>query len=132
MGTATGWIGGHDAVRRLLQRVGLGPRPGELDAAVARGFDATVSALTQPASGPDAGVAATPLLDFGAPAPPLAKSASIETRQAQRREQAVQARQLQVWWLDRMARWTRRFWSGWRGFGTAISPPASPRSAARS
>src|SRR6185295_2647294 len=55
MGTATGRIADRDAVRRLLQRVGLGPRPGELDAAVARGFDATVSALTQPASGPDAG-----------------------------------------------------------------------------
>jgi uncharacterized protein (DUF1800 family) len=103
VGTARGRIADRDAVRRLLQRVGLGPRPGELDAAVARGFDATVSALTQPAGGPDAGVAATPLPDFGPPVPPLAKTASIETRQAQRREQAAQTRQLQVWWLDRMA-----------------------------
>ena len=103
VGTATGVIADRQAVRRLLQRVGLGPRPGELDAAVARGFDATLAALTQPASGPDAGVAATPLPDFGPPAPPLAKAASIETRQAQRREQTAQARQLQLWWLDRMA-----------------------------
>lgn len=103
METATGVIADRDAVRRLLQRVGLGPRPGELDAAAARGFDATLSTLTQPATGPDAGVAASPLPDFGAPAPPLAKTASIEARQAQRRQQAAQTRQLQVWWLDRMA-----------------------------
>lgn len=95
-------IGDRDAVRRLLQRVGLGPRPGELDAAAARGFDATVAALTQPATNADAGVAATPVPDFGAPANLLTRRASIEARQAQRREQTAQARQLQVWWLDRM------------------------------
>ncbi|HKS52350.1 MAG TPA: DUF1800 domain-containing protein [Pseudonocardiaceae bacterium] len=103
VGTATCRIADRDAVRRLLQRVGLGPRPGELDDAAARGFDATVSVLTQPVTGPDAGVAATPLPDFGAPVAPLAKTASIQARQAQRREQAAQARLLQVWWLDRMA-----------------------------
>ena len=35
-------IGERDAVRRLLQRLGLGPRRGELDTATAAGFDATL------------------------------------------------------------------------------------------
>lgn len=102
VGTATEVITDRDAVRRLLQRVGLGPRLGELDAAASHGFDATVDALIQSATSADAGVAATPVPDFGAPAPRLTKMADVEARQAQRREQAAQTRQLQVWWLDRM------------------------------
>ena len=98
----TSVIADRDAVRRLLQRVGLGPRPGELNAAVARGFDATVATLTQPAPSSDPGVAATPVPDFGPPIQRLTKTASLEARQAQRRGQAAQTRQLQVWWLDRM------------------------------
>lgn len=102
VGTATEVITDRDAVRRLLQRVGLGPRLGELDAAASHGFDATVNALTQPTTSADAGVAATPVPDFGAPAPRLTKMTDVEARQAQRREEAAQTRQLQVWWLDRM------------------------------
>ena len=36
------------AVRRLVVRVGLGPRPGELDAAGTAGFDATLATLLAP------------------------------------------------------------------------------------
>ncbi|MGH3830970.1 MAG: DUF1800 domain-containing protein [Pseudonocardiaceae bacterium] len=104
VGTTTATITERDAVRRLLQRVGLGPRPGELDSSAASSsFDATLAALTTPATGVDAGVAATPAPVFG-PAPKrLGKTAPIAARHAQFREQAEQARQLVVWWLDRMS-----------------------------
>jgi uncharacterized protein (DUF1800 family) len=100
---SSGVISERDAVRRLVQRVGLGPRPGELATAASAGFEATLAALTAPRAGPDAGVVATPVPDFGSPVPRLGRSATIEARQAQQRAQAVQGRQLGVWWLDRMA-----------------------------
>jgi len=93
----------RDAVRRLLQRGGLGTRPGELDAATTSGFDATLAALITPAASPDTGAAATPAPVFGPPPQRLGKAAGIAAIQAQRREQADQARQLGVWWLDRMS-----------------------------
>lgn len=93
-------ISEQDAVRRLVQRLGLGPRPGE---AGQGGFEATLAALTGPA-GPDPGVAATPVPQFGPPAPRLRKkTAPIEQRMAQRRQLAQQGRTLGAWWLDRMA-----------------------------
>jgi uncharacterized protein (DUF1800 family) len=85
-------ISDADAARRLVQRVGLGPRPGEPQA----GFDATLDRLvTAP---PDAVTAPT----FPPPAARPAKN-DIAARKAQRRELAEQGRQLAVWWLDRMA-----------------------------
>jgi uncharacterized protein (DUF1800 family) len=96
-------ISERDAVRRLLQRVGLGPRPGELDAAASTGFDATLSALTAPRPKPDAGALATPVPNFGPPTPLLRKGASPAEKKAQRRGLADGAHQLQMWWLDRMA-----------------------------
>jgi uncharacterized protein (DUF1800 family) len=94
-------ISEQDAVRRLVQRLGLGPRPGEPGA---EGFEATLALLTAPPSGPDAGVAATPAPELGPPAPKLRKkTAPIEQRKAQQRQLAVQGRQLGIWWLDRMA-----------------------------
>ena len=93
-------IGERDAVRRLLQRLGLGPRRGELDAATAAGFDATLDALTTP--GPDAGAAATPPPAF-APVDRMPKDpASAQALQQQRT-------QLVGWWLDRMAAADRPF-----------------------
>lgn len=90
-----------EAVRRLLQRVGLGPRRDELDAARAAGFDATLAGLlTVP--GRDAGAAMTP--------PPVlppperrARKNDPGARKEQRREAMAQSRRLGVWWLDRMA-----------------------------
>ncbi len=94
-------IADRDAVRRLVQRVGLGPRPGELDTAAAAGFGATLAALTGP-TGPDAGAVATPPPSFPAPAARPGKN-DIAARRAQRQLEAGQARQLMGWWLDRMA-----------------------------
>jgi uncharacterized protein (DUF1800 family) len=90
-----------DTVRRLLQRVGLGPRRDELDAARAAGFDATLVGLTNP-SGRDAGVAATPPPAPPPPAPQARKNDQA-ARKEQRRDAAAASRVLGVWWLDRMA-----------------------------
>jgi uncharacterized protein (DUF1800 family) len=90
-----------DAVRRLLGRLGLGPRPGEVDAAAKAGFAATLTALTTPSSA-DAGVAATPVPALGV-TNRLGKGADIGARKAQRQALASEGRQLGQWWLDRMA-----------------------------
>jgi uncharacterized protein (DUF1800 family) len=109
-------IGERDAVRRLLQRLGLGPRRGELDTAAASGFDATLAALTAP--GPDQGAAATPL---PALAPVDRKAKDPASTQQARTERT----QLVLWWLDRMAAADRPFperltWF-WHGhFATSI------------
>ena len=75
-------IGERDAVRRLLQRLGFGPRRGELDTATAAGFDATLDALT--AAGPDAGAAATPTPAFAAVERVPKDPASAQALQQQR------------------------------------------------
>jgi uncharacterized protein (DUF1800 family) len=94
-----GPVSDRDAVRRLVQRVGLGPRPGELDAAAAAGVDATLAALLRAA--PDAGAAATPAPDLRPPA--RGARGDVEARKARRRAEAEQVNALAVWWLDRMA-----------------------------
>ena len=63
------------AVRRLLDRFGFGPGPGDVDAGVTRGFAATAAALLNP--GPDAGVAATPEPDLGPEPAPVAKGDTV-------------------------------------------------------
>lgn len=90
-------IGDRDAVRRLLQRVGLGPRPGELDAAAHAGAQATLDTLI--AAGPDAGAAATPVPALPAP---IQAGNSQAARAAERQREQAQSRQLVGWWLDRM------------------------------
>jgi uncharacterized protein (DUF1800 family) len=87
------------AVRRLVTRVGLGPRPGELDAAAGRGFTATLTTLLTPTA--DAGAAATPPPALDLPAPKGAKG-DVTARKARRQAAAEQVRGLAVWWLDRM------------------------------
>ncbi|MBV9313863.1 MAG: DUF1800 domain-containing protein [Pseudonocardia sp.] len=114
-----------EAVRRLLERLGLGPRPGELQRAIADGFDTTLAGLTSPAPGPDAGALATPPPQFGPPTPPLGRNTTIEQRRAQLRAQAVAATQLGVWWLDRLAAvespFTERMTWFWHGhFATSV------------
>jgi uncharacterized protein (DUF1800 family) len=106
----------RDAVRRLLQRLGLGPRRGEVDTATAAGFDATLDALTAP--GPDAGAAATPLPTFA----PIDRKAKDTASVQQVRQQRTQ---LVTWWFDRMAAADRPlpervtwFWHG--HFATSI------------
>ena len=91
-------IGERDAVRRLLQRLGFGPRRGELDTAAAAGFDATLDALLTP--GPDVGAAATP-----PPAFPALQPKDPATARALQQQRT----QLLTWWLDRMAAADRPF-----------------------
>ncbi len=92
----------RDAVRRLLNRVGLGPRPGELDAATAAGFEATLARLTR-ANGPDAGAQRTPAPDFGPLQPRAGQGVPKDQKRANRRTGLEQSAQLGGWWLDRMA-----------------------------
>jgi uncharacterized protein (DUF1800 family) len=95
----------QDAVRRLVQRLGLGPRPGELVSAGRAGFTATLAALTSP-SDTDPGAAATPVPSLSSTrrlgGRPVGAEA-IAARKAQRRAMLAQGRALAVWWLDRMA-----------------------------
>ncbi|GLZ50505.1 DUF1800 domain-containing protein [Actinomycetospora sp. NBRC 106378] len=83
------------ATRRLLDRLGLGPRPGELAAAVGQGFAATLDRLL-----------AAPV-DPGPPAPTLAPITDRGTPGSPERAAAQQQRgqgqdALTRWWLDRM------------------------------
>jgi uncharacterized protein (DUF1800 family) len=98
---SSGVISERDAVRRLLGRLGLGPRPGELDGAAKAGFTATLTSLTTP-SAADAGAAATPVPALGATVR-LGKGAAPDAKKARNRAAAAEAQQLGRWWLDRMA-----------------------------
>lgn len=107
MASASAPISERDAVRRLLQRMGLGPRPGELASAAAAGFDATLEALIGPPHSSDAGVAATPPPAFG-PAN-TAGTTQAAARRAQRQVAGEQSRQAVTWWLNRMVAADRPF-----------------------
>ncbi|GAA4788241.1 DUF1800 domain-containing protein [Actinomycetospora chlora] len=113
------------ATRRLLDRLGFGPLPGEL--AAARGFDATLDALLAP--GPDPGVAATPPPAL-APIPTSPRSDATDRAAEQQARQTGQA-QLTTWWLDRMTATTaplpeRLVWF-WHGhFATSAQKVREP------
>ena len=79
------------AVRRLLQRVGFGPRPAELDRAAAAGFDATLSALLDATT--EAGGAAPALQPLPAAADRRREAAELLRAQLD---------ELRRWWLNRM------------------------------
>ncbi|WP_192909458.1 DUF1800 domain-containing protein [Gandjariella thermophila] len=122
------------AVRRLLDRFGFGPRPGELDAAAARGFDATLAALLDPgAPATDAGARATPPPDLGDE--PYRPGTATQDQAARQRTQAAlrdQERRLTVWWLDRMvaadAPLAERLTWFWHGhFATSVQKVRSVR-----
>ncbi len=86
------------ATRRLLDRFGFGPRPGELPAATARGFAATLDTMLGPA--PDAGVAATPPPVLV----PIANTgrAGTAAKKSEQQSRAQGQNALTRWWLDRM------------------------------
>lgn len=116
-------------VRRLLDRFGFGPRPGDVDAAVAAGFDATLATLLDPPA--DAGAAATPEPDLG-PEPPMASPKDKTARQAEAQQLRKQELTLTVWWLDRMvavnAPLVERLTWFWHGhFATSDQKVRSPR-----
>jgi uncharacterized protein (DUF1800 family) len=113
------------AVRRLLDRFGFGPGPGDVDAAVTRGFAATAAALLNPS--PDS----TPGPNLGPEPTQVAKgdTAGKKARAQQLRQQEVT---LTSWWLDRMvatnAQLTERMTWFWHGhFATSDQKVRSPR-----
>ncbi|WP_103349540.1 DUF1800 family protein [Amycolatopsis sp. CA-128772] len=112
------------AVRRLHDRLGFGPRAGELD----RGFAETRDRLL--GGGPDAGAAATPMPDPGPP--PDAPGRDPAAKQRARRTTQAQVTQAVGWWLDRMvaadlASVERLTWF-WHGhFATGEQKVRSPR-----
>ncbi|TNC19958.1 DUF1800 domain-containing protein [Amycolatopsis alkalitolerans] len=115
----------RSAVRRLFDRLGFGPRPGELDAAASRGFAATVDTLLSPA-GSDAGAGATPLPRL--PAEPARPGKDPAARKQLLASEAT----LLTWWLDRLAAADQPlrerltwFWHG--HFATSEQKVRSPR-----
>nr|WP_167218983.1 DUF1800 domain-containing protein [Kribbella shirazensis] len=94
-------LGEQALVRRLNDRLGFGPVPGDLTA----GVDATVRRLLGPAT--DAAAAAVPP-PTGLEAPAKAKDGKEgkkggqEAKKAANRQRAAQERKLTIWWLDRM------------------------------
>lgn len=126
-GTVAGGLDENEAILRLVTRMGLGPRPGELAAAQRAGFAATLNRLTRP-NAADPGVAATPV---PALAPPRrlgrrpTDPAALAARRSQRKALIRQGVGLGAWWLDRMAAVTEPFgermtWFWHTHFATSI------------
>lgn len=87
------------AARRVLDRLSLGPRPGELDAAVARGVTATAELMLSTTADP--GAQATPPPALGAE--PVAPAKGDKAAQmAYASTLSARATALTTWWLDRM------------------------------
>jgi uncharacterized protein (DUF1800 family) len=82
-------------VRRLNDRFGFGPAPGDLEA----GVDATVRRLLGPLT--DAAAAALPA-PTGLEPPAAAKKQDKDAKKAANKQRAAQERKLTLWWLDRM------------------------------
>ena len=112
------------ATRRLLDRFGFGPRPGELDQNA--GYAAACDAVL--AQTPDT----TPAPDLGAePGPTGKKISAAERKQAQKTLQS-QENTAALWWLDRMATTASAlperltwFWHG--HFATSVQKVRSAR-----
>jgi len=90
------------AVRRLNDRLGFGPAPGDLEA----GLDATLRRLLGPAT--DAAAAALPPPTGLAPPAAMGKKKDPDAqkdkaaKKAAARQRVAQERKLTTWWLDRM------------------------------
>lgn len=91
----------------LYRRAGFGATPAELDAAVTAGYAATVSALVHPAP-TDPGVAATPAPTFDDVAG-VGKAADAAARKEHGKAVRGQVKDLELWWLQRMAAATNPF-----------------------
>ena len=92
----------------LYRRAGFGATPAELDAAERAGYAATVSALVTETSASDPGIASTPPPSFDLITPP-GKSATADQRKQYAQQVAAQARELVLWWLERMVAATNPF-----------------------
>ncbi|HLY83815.1 MAG TPA: DUF1800 domain-containing protein [Acidimicrobiales bacterium] len=94
-------------IAHLYRRAGFGARPDELDAAVGKGYEATVEALLSGLRSADpAGDAVAPPQLAVYHAPPTSTSADPLAKLAANRQQQMNQNQeilaLQGWWLNRM------------------------------
>ena len=115
-------------VALLLRRTGFGTTGAEVEAAAARGYEATVAALLDP--GPDPGAAATPPPDLG-DEPERPGKDDKDARKAANREIKARSQTLALWWLDRMVRvrqpLVERLTFSWHGhWATSIQKVRSP------
>ncbi|MEU6151225.1 DUF1800 domain-containing protein [Actinosynnema sp. NPDC047251] len=105
------------AVRRLHDRFGFGPRPGDLD----RGFAATLDRLLTPAP------VATPALTLD---PPVLARGDKQAKKDANQRRAVEEKALTSWWLARMVATdtaTERLTWFWHGhFATSEQKVRSP------
>jgi uncharacterized protein (DUF1800 family) len=116
-------------VSLLLRRTGFGTTGAEIEAATARGYEATVDAILGP--GADPGAAATPPPDLGAEPARPPKAEEKDARKAYTREIRARSEALALWWLDRMVRVRRplveRLTFTWHGhWATSIQKVRSP------
>lgn len=86
-------------MRRLFDRFGFGARPGELNAATAKGFDQTAAALLSTVDDPGAKATPPPVLDGE---PDRSKQQDVEARRKAQDQLRDQQTSVTVWWLDRM------------------------------
>lgn len=85
----------------MVRRLGFGATGSEVDAALATGMDAYVTAALSATPADDPGVAKTPPPTFSTVVRP-GKAASMDARKAANREVAAQEKALTGWWLHRM------------------------------
>jgi uncharacterized protein (DUF1800 family) len=86
----------------LLRRATFGPTPAEVDAAVAKGLNATVADLLTPA-GTDAGAVATPVPSLGSdPGATINARSSAADRKAAQQARQAQVQTIIAWWTGRM------------------------------
>jgi uncharacterized protein (DUF1800 family) len=88
-------------VAHLLRRTGFGPTPAEVDAALSRGYAATVDQLLD-FSAPDP-ADANPLPSFAPYEAAGAKNLTVAQRQAIQKQRTLDVGNLITWWLTRMA-----------------------------
>ena len=122
------------AVRRLFDRFGFGPRPGEFASAAGRGFDATLAAMLDPGDDPGARSTPPPALEPEPEKPdkPEGGKPGKEARKRLRQLQKDQVTAITAWWLDRMVLATKPaaeritwFWHG--HFATSAQKVRSAR-----
>ncbi|MFX4272945.1 DUF1800 domain-containing protein [Propionibacteriaceae bacterium Y1685] len=116
------------AVRRLLDRLGLGGSAAELETAKKNGFDQTVRDLVTPGADPAADETPPPKFEPYEPVPKGDEAA----KKARRKQQQQDGQELTRWWLDRMTAVSRPtperlawFWHG--HFATSMQKVRNPR-----
>ena len=117
----------RDEVAHLLRRTGFGTTRAEVDAAAARGYEATVDAAL--AAQEDPGVRATPAPELGAR--PDRPKDDPEARKRYAAELRRQSATLTLWWLDRMVAarqpFAERLTFSWHGhWATSLQKVRSP------